>query len=95
MKRIFLALAVASSLSAMAALPPLGNSLRELRALIQDAEFYKTVSSAEIIENITKTDYGYFVTTTHKQIEVHILYSEVKGRLGPAPFTLTYEVISE
>lgn len=93
MKRIFLLLTITCSLPLMAALPPLGNSLRELKALVQDHEFYKIVGSAEIIQNIAKTDYGYLVTTTNKQIEVKVTYHSVKGRLGPAPFELTYTQI--
>lgn len=93
MKRLLMTLLLASSLPLMAALPPLANSLRELRALTNDPAFYEAVGSADVIESIQKTDDGYLVTTNFKQVAVTITYHPLSGRLGPAPFDLTYEQV--
>ena len=100
MKRILLLLTLASTLPLMATplmavLPPLGNSLRELKAIITDPGLYRLLGSPEIIENIAKTEGGYLITTTHKEVEVYVAYHIVKGMMGPGSLEITYGEVFE
>ncbi|MEI6531795.1 MAG: hypothetical protein WCN87_03135 [Chlamydiota bacterium] len=94
MKRVFLLLTLICSLPLMAVLPPLAQSLREIKALAQDPELYSLLGSAEMIENITKTSTGYLITGSSKQVAATISYlPATKGRVGPASFEFTYELV--
>ncbi len=95
MKRAFLILIVIYSLPLIAALPPLAQSLREIKALSQDPELYSLLGSAEIIENIAKTPTGYLITGRFKQVVATIVHRHLtKKPIGPISFEFTYEVVS-
>ena len=87
---VLIALLAFSPLAAI--LPPLAESLRELKAILQDGRLYSLAGSAEMIDSITRTESGFLVTTTHKEIEVTVNYLP-NLNIGPKPFELDFSVV--
>jgi hypothetical protein len=88
-----LALCLASSLafaaSACAALPPLYESAKEIRALLESPKLGELLGSGDAIQSITKVDDGFIVATTKHIIKVDVVYDPV-DHPGPAKFHLVF-----
>ncbi len=85
----FLLLALVLSGSVYAALPPFAQSAREIDAIVTDPDLYELLGSAEMIEQIIKTDGGFAVISTHYYLRVDVEY--LPSRLvGPASFQLRF-----
>ena len=69
MKKLFLIFLVSTG---FAALPPLAQSTKEIQALLADANFYKSLGSAEIIKEIVRNETGYLVVTQHYTMQVDV-----------------------
>ncbi len=70
-------------------LPPLHHSLRELNAILSDKTLIEQLGSAELIEQISKTDLGYRLFTTRYILDVVVRYLP-SDYPGPGQFTLDY-----
>jgi hypothetical protein len=90
MKKLILTLFFASS--AFAALPPLAQSIREMKALLAEPRFYEALGSAEQIKNIVRTENGYLVLTQNYAMNVDIRYLEREDLhfVGPARFEFVF-----
>lgn len=89
MKRLLLAAFLLQG-SLFAALPPYGQSVRELQSLVTDNQLYQILGDSEMIQDIVKTDQGYAILTKNVYIRATIHYSpEVK--IGPVAFTFSFE----
>jgi len=82
-RTIFLALSLTFGM--FGALPPMEQSVREVKALVSDPRLQKLLGSAEAIRKIVKTDSGYAVMTRTRILKVDV---EIKslGHPGPVPF---------
>ena len=89
MSKLLIALALATSSTAFAALPPLAQSQREIRAILDAPETYHLLGGAEPIEQIVHTDNSYTVITAHQKLMVDIEYQR-SGKIGPAEFKLHF-----
>jgi len=90
MKRFLLALMVTVSLPTWALLPPLYQSVKEYKALLNDPRLEKTFASGEFIQSIERKESGFTVTTNKQILKVDIVYK--KQRLpGPAEFQLEFQ----
>ena len=72
-----------------AVLPPFYESVREIQALVSDSRMHERLGSAETIENIARTETGYFVETRNYRMEVDMEYLPA-GRPGPAKFRFDF-----
>lgn len=89
MKKLFF---IFLSSSAFAALPPLAQSTRELQTLLSDPRVYQSLGSAEIIQNITRTETGYLIVTQHYALPVDIKYGEGDRKIiGPQEFEFEFQ----
>lgn len=74
------------------ALPPLAQSIRELKALVDDPRLYQSLGSAEVIEEISRTNGGYLVFTKNYSMHVGVtILRNHKERVGPVEFELQFE----
>lgn len=74
-----------------ALLPPLAQSTRELRALLDDNRFYSSLGSAEQIQEIIRNETGYLIVTQNYSMQVDIKYGGRDHRIiGPARFEFTF-----
>jgi hypothetical protein len=72
-----------------AALPPFYQSLREMEAVLTDPRLHELLGSAEMIQQVSKTDEGYLVLTQNYLVRVDLRYLPAK-MLGPAHFELEF-----
>jgi hypothetical protein len=89
MTKTLLAIMLASSSVACAALPPLAQSGREIKAILDSQETYTLLGGEEPIDQIVRTENGYLLITAHKQLLVDIRYLPFK-KIGPAEFELGF-----
>lgn len=88
MKKIVFAMLALATVG-FSALPPMAQSIRELRTLIESPEMY--LGSAEWITNISHNEHGYLVETTNYQMQVDIHYGGGNpGFCGPAQFRFAF-----
>lgn len=74
-----------------AALPPLAQGIREMESILSSEELHRLLSSAEIIQTITRFDGGYLVVTDKRFIEVRVEYLESEdGLAGPVRYHLEF-----
>lgn len=73
-------------------LPPLSQSTRELRELINDPRLYENLGGSEIIQKIIRTENGYLVVTQNYEMAVDVHYQRrEERRIGPAQFELEFQ----
>jgi hypothetical protein len=90
MKKIPLFLALLLPLKAFTALPPLYESLREYKAVLENPELSQKLSSADFIEQITKTEEGFLIKTNKQTLQVKLIPLP-QNRPGPLNFHLIFE----
>ncbi len=74
-----------------AALPPLWQTVREIKSILSDEQLGNYFSSAEQIQEIRKEGDEYFVKGTASSCRVEIIYLPAEdGRVGPASFKLIF-----
>jgi hypothetical protein len=88
-KIIILIAAIVMSQSAFAALPPFAQSAREIDAILTSEQLGNLLGMAQPIEEIKRTEGGYIVVTTGREIIVEIVYKPAKMP-GPVPFELKF-----
>lgn len=86
---IFILLSFAPLNSLSAALPPLFQGMREIKAIFDDPDTLKYLDSGDVITDIKKTETGYLITTNKKEVLVEIVY-ESSSVPGPVKFHLRF-----
>ncbi len=77
--------------TAFAALPPLAQSRRELQAVLADNRFYNSLGSAEMIQEIIRTNEGFLIFTQNYSMHVDVKYGGGDRRvIGPIHFELEF-----
>lgn len=89
MKKFLLTLMVTVSLPAWALLPPLYQSVKEYKALLNDPRLEKTLNSGEFIQNIERKDNLFEISTNKQILKVDIIYHKQRTP-GPAEFQLEF-----
>lgn len=89
-KITFLVLAVVSSYSLQAALPPLWQSVQEFQGLLKDPQLGECVNSSDTILDIKKVSDGFVIMTRERKIKVRV-ESFSSGRPGPIQFKYHFE----
>ena len=77
-----------------AILPPLYQSVEEIKTILKDKRLAEVLSSNNIITNITKIDKGYSIETEDSSVVVEVMYIPTK-LLGPAKFKLKFHQANE
>ncbi|HSX03680.1 MAG TPA: hypothetical protein VLG76_03020 [Rhabdochlamydiaceae bacterium] len=72
-----------------AALPPLMQETKELKAILDDPRLSSSLKS-ELIQKIEKTEGGYLVSTASKQVQIKVKYLPATMP-GPANFELIFQ----
>lgn len=92
MKALFIVAGLMSITSVFAALPPLYQSVKELKAILEDPELANELTSGEVIESIEKNESGYEVRSnrSHLQIDVHY---KPQSMPGPVAFDLQFHKV--
>lgn len=75
--------------TAHAALPPLYQSLREIKAIISYERLINELGSAEAVIGIKKVENGYLVKTFRYELKVDVIYIP-QEMVGPAKFELKF-----
>lgn len=77
-----------------AALPPLYQSLKEYKALIESPELSQQLGAAAVILNITRESNGFIVVSSRKTLLVDVVY-DPQDHAGPAKFHLVFHTSTE
>lgn len=77
----------AGSLGAI--LPPVYESVKEYKALLDDRQLTEKLGSGESILAIKRIDQGFFILTTRYTMSVDVIYDPTE-RIGPAAFHLVF-----
>jgi hypothetical protein len=77
-----------------AILPPLYQSVEEIKAILKDKRLSEVLSSSNTITNIIKIDNGYSIETEDSSVVVDVIYIPTK-LLGPAKFKLEFHKANE
>ena len=86
---VFSILAMGFSMSAVAALPPLYESINEYKTLLNDFHMTHKLESAELITSITRRDSEFVVETNKHRLTVKII-SDPQNMPGPSKFHLEF-----
>lgn len=87
MKKLVLATLLSFSMmnSVAAVLPPLYESLKEYKALLEDPQLTKKLESGELIMDIERSDRMFTITTNKHTLDVNIVY-DAQSQPGPQNF---------
>lgn len=83
------AAALLAGASAQAALPPLYESLAELKSVINNPQLTKKLVSGELITKIEKNDQGFLISTNKHTLQAYIDYLPAT-RPGPAHYKVRF-----
>ncbi len=75
--------------SAQAALPPVYQSTKEYRALLDSPKLTELLGSGEAIRSIARDEKGFIVQTTKYSLRVDVIYDPM-DHPGPAKFHLAF-----
>jgi hypothetical protein len=81
---------ILASSHVLAALPPMAQSAREIRAILDDPHMHEQLGSAERIHEIVRNESGYLVKTDHYTLQVDVIYGGTERRIGPIQFRLEF-----
>ncbi len=76
--------------SAFAILPPLFQSLDEIKSIAQSDEIGKRIPPGQALQSIQKSGSGYLLRTNELQMQVDIKYLPSEN-LGPKKFSLVFQ----
>ncbi|HSX11900.1 MAG TPA: hypothetical protein VLF61_00215 [Rhabdochlamydiaceae bacterium] len=71
-----------------AALPPLAQETKEIKAVLDDARLDRALQS-QLIQRIERMDGGYLISTASKQVQIKVKYLP-QATPGPAKFELQF-----
>lgn len=89
MKKLLTIMFLLIAQSSFALLPPLAQSIDELKQLLNDRQLGQKLGMAEPIEEIRRMNGGYLILTPQQQLQVDINYNPSR-RIGPAQFTFEF-----
>ena len=89
MKKFLIAVLLLAASNAQALLPPLFETLKEYRALLNSDEIEKILPSGQAIQKIDRTNEGFEIVTPKFTLEVKVVYE--KSGIGPAHFHLEFQ----
>lgn len=90
MKKQLFFLCLLAVQTATAALPPLWQSVNEIKTILDDPRFGTELESGELILKIKKTDEGWLIVTNRHRLYVKVI-EQPQTRPGPAKFTLEFQ----
>lgn len=91
MRKFFLIVAVVLGSKGFALLPPLAQSIKEIKAIVGDKRLYNSFEPGEVIQDIIRLEEGYLILTTHYEMVVGVRYNHsTSARVGPARFQLEF-----
>lgn len=73
-----------------AALPPLYNSLAELKAILEDKQLEESLTSGQAIVALKRVDDGYVIETPKYTLKVNVTYLP-QAMPGPGKFKLLFQ----
>lgn len=76
-----------------ALLPPLWESVSQIKAILSDESLKDYLDSAELIESITRVEDGYLLRTNHSQLRAEITAAP-QMRPGPAVYKVRFSKVS-
>lgn len=79
---------------ASAALPPVYQSLKEFRALLDSPTLAQDLGSGESIRSIVRDDKGFIIKTTRYTLKVDVIY-DPQDHPGPAKFHLSFHNVEK
>ncbi|KPK33176.1 MAG: hypothetical protein AMS24_02040 [Chlamydiae bacterium SM23_39] len=92
MKKIIFILSICSSFG-FSALPPLYQNSKEIKKILNDNRLYKKLGSDQTIENITKSEKGWIITTPKYTLKIDVEYLPKSKILGPVDFKLHFQEV--
>lgn len=75
--------------SLFASLPPLAQSVAELRKIFENPHLLSILPSSEPILKVERIKEGYLIITKHKKIIAEVVYGD-PTRPGPDPFFIKF-----
>jgi len=87
----YCSLIVLNLASLTAVLPPLWQSVDEIKSLLSDPDLDKYLTSADYIESITRNEDGFRIVTNKHVLDAHIKYLP-QTMPGPAHFSWTFSL---
>lgn len=90
MKKILVCLAIFLSCKGFAILPPMAQSIREMKAILDDSRLYDSFGAGEVIRQMIRLKEGYLVITNHYEMVVGVRYQRDQRHIGPTPFKLEF-----
>lgn len=75
--------------SAHAALPPLWQSTKEIKAILDDPQFGSSLQSGEEIQKIKRTEGGWLIVTNKNHLLVKVI-PKPQANPGPKNFALEF-----
>lgn len=88
MKKLIL-LSVLSLNTAYALLPPLWESVAQIKAILTDEHLKDYLDSGELIESIDRSDDGYTIKTNHSELKA-IIQALPQTMPGPARYEVRF-----
>lgn len=88
MKKLIL-LSVLSLNTAYALLPPLWESVAQIKAVLSDEHLKDYLESGEVIESIDRSDEGYTIKTNHSELKA-IIQAVPQTMPGPAKYKVHF-----
>ncbi|MBA3816336.1 MAG: hypothetical protein H0X29_07425 [Parachlamydiaceae bacterium] len=80
---------MACTLSAQGALPPVYQTAKEFRALLDDPKLTDTLGTGDSIQSITRVEDGFVVKTNMHVLKVDLSYEKL-DQPGPAKFRFDF-----
>lgn len=72
-------------------LPPLAQSLVEMKAVLSSKELYSAFDTSETIQEITRVEDGFLVITEGQEMFVAVHYDKIsEKKVGPQKFSLEF-----
>lgn len=90
MKKIFAILIAACATYAEGVLPPLYNSIEEIKTILEDERLVDALTSGQSIVSIKRVDKGYEIQTPKYLLEVDVTYLP-QTMPGPGKFSLNFQ----
>lgn len=88
-KIIYLLLGIFTTTHLCAALPPLYETLKEYKALLDSPQLTENLVSADAIENIQRDNYGFLIKTNKHTMKVDVVY-DPQTHPGPSKFHFVF-----
>lgn len=90
MKKLLVALILSCVVVAEGVLPPLYNSIEEIKTILEDERLADALTSGQAIVSIKRNEAGYEIQTPKYLLEVGVTYLP-QAMPGPAKFSLTFQ----